>query len=264
MRFHVPLSIALTVTLLVLASPGVAHAQDCGNWREALLCTGELELRDVQGRSQSFDPDRDTLQLAPDQSVELSLNGRDQTGRTFPAYRLHLMTDDRECDRYLEVENLGEGRIRIEASRTEGNCRLDVWLPGNLNFAWQVGVRVAYASRTSYDGGEAEFIARGLFRAVLGREGEFEGISAAADEIARGNLEDQIRAMVTGQEFLEKQRSMDRSALLSQFYEGLLGRRPDSVGVRTFDEDMSYRRYTDVLLGIIRTQEFEDRMRRER
>lgn len=258
-----PMPCLLMVTAAVLAAPAPALAQECGSWREPVLCSGELQVRDEIGRWERFDP-REPLELTPGGERELELTGRDQTGRTFPAYRLALDADTRDCDRLLEVENLGEGRLRIRAARTEGLCRLDLWLPGNLNFAWRLEVEVARAPRTSYERTEAEYVARGLYHAILGREGDASGLAAATVEIQRGNLEAQIRSMVTSEEFRTRQAGMDSAALLAQFYRGLLEREPDSIGIRTFGEDMQFRRYTDVLLALIHSQEFEERLVRER
>lgn len=258
-----PLLPCLLLAAVWLLAPIPALAQECGSWREPVLCSGELQARDENGRWDRFDP-RDTLEITPGGQRELELTGRDQTGRTFPAYRLALDADTRDCDRLLEVEDLGEGRLRIRASRSEGMCRLDVWLPGNLNFAWRIEVEVARAPRTSYERGEAELIARGLYQALLGREGDPGGLSAATAEIQRGNLEAQIRSMIGSEEFRTKQMAMSSEQLLAQFFRGLLGREPDSAGVRTFTQDMQFRRYTDVLLGIIHSVEFEERLARER
>lgn len=232
-----------------------AEAQDCGSWREPVLCQGRLQIRGPETFWQDFDPSRG-LQLEPGTSIEIELTGRDQFGRTFPAGRLALDFDDRDCDRYLNVEDQGEGRLRIETG-LEGRCRLDVWVPGNLNFAWRLELEIARGPRTGYSEREARFIAERLFRALLGREGDAAGVSAATAEIARGNLESQIRAMLRSEEFNSKLARVDMRGLLEQFYQGLLGRTLDSVGVRTFEEDMSRRRWTEVLLSIIRSQEFE-------
>lgn len=237
-----------------------AYAQDCGSWREQVLCRAQLQLRGPDSFWKELDPER-PLQLEPDTRVELEIGGRDQFGRTFPANRLALGFDDRDCDRLLDVEGLGEGRLRIDTD-LEGRCRLDIWVPGNLNFAWGLDIEVARGPRTGYTREEATFLAEGLYRAVLGRQADAGGLEGAVGEIQRGNLEAQIRAMLRSEEFNQKLARLDMGQLLEQFYRGLLDRGPDSVGIRTFEQDMARRRWTEVLLAIIRSQEFEDRLER--
>lgn len=250
------------LSLVLLASP--AHAQDCGSWREPILCEGSLETRGPDGRWEQVDP-RDPLAVPLDEAVELQLSGRDQSGRTFPAFRLHLDVDDRDCDRILDVENLDEGRLRLEG-RDEGRCVLEAWLPGNLNFAWRLDVEVARAPRApraGYDRSEAEIVARSLYRAILDREPHEAGLNAAIAEIQRGRLESQVRAMVTSQEFFDNFSNVGAAGLLDQFHEGFFDTPADSEDVDRHLEDMQYRRYTDVLLGMIQSEEFEAILERE-
>lgn len=248
------------IVLLALLHSWPAAAQECGSWREPVLCQARLQIR-APGRAwQDLDPAQ-TLRVEPGMVFELELTGRDQFGRTFPAHRLALDSDTRDCDRYLDVENPGEGRLRV-ATDLEGRCQLEIWAPGNLNFAWRLDLEIARGMRTGYTEAEARFIAEGLFRAILGREGDSSGVNAAAAEIVRGNLEAQVSAMLRSEEFRGKEARLDTRQLLEQFYQGMLDRTPDGVGIRTFEEDMSRRRWTDVLLRIIRSEEFEARLER--
>lgn len=258
-----PLLVLPALLFLLLVAPP-AHAQDCGSWREPLLCEGSLDARGPDGRWNEVDP-RQPLAVYLDEAVELQLTGRDQSGRTFPAFRLHLDVDDRDCDRILDVENLDEGRLRLDG-RDEGHCVLEVWLPGNLNFAWRLDVEVARAARalrTGYDRSEAEIVARSLYRAILGREPHEAGLNAAIPEIEQGRLESQIRAMVTSQEFFDNFSNVSAAGLLDQFHEGFFGTPADSEDVDRYLEDMQFRRYTDVLLGMIQSEEFEAILERD-
>ena len=55
---------------------------------------------------------------------------------------------------------------------------------------------------------------------------------------------------------------VDAATLLERFYQGILGREPDSGGVRLYLADMRRGQYASVLLNLIRSPEFERRLQR--
>lgn len=262
MRNRFFLLVLLTVAVL-LAPTARAEAQDCGNWRDPVLCEVELQKTDADRRWDRFDPYR-TLEIPPNTDIELELRGRDQFGRSFPQYRIALGYDDRDCGSVLEIEDRGEGRLSLRARRSDGRCRLELFAPGNMNFSWQVDIEVTPGARAGYSRDEADYIARALYRGILGREGDASGLSGAVNEIQRGNLQNQIDAMLNSNEFRQSIASAGPNDILERFYDGILGRRPDSTGVRTFLDDVERRRYSEVILGLIRSAEFEDTLSRMR
>ena len=80
------------VVFLAHAEPAVA--QDCGNWSRPVLCEVELVVYDNVGSATRLSG-RSRLQLAPREEFTLSLQGRDQRGRTFPAEWMAIGFDDR-------------------------------------------------------------------------------------------------------------------------------------------------------------------------
>lgn len=263
MKKRMILATLIAAAALPLVWPASASAQNCGTWQAPVLCQGELRMRTDNWQGERLDTGR-TLALGLDTSIEIEIQGRDQFGRTFPAYRLALDFDDRECDRILDVQSLGEGRLRLSTNHDEGRCRLDIWVPGNLNFEWRLEVEIAKPARVGYERGEAETVARGLYLALLTREPDPAGLSGAVMEIQRGNLQAQVTAMIRSSEFQTNNLTKDSATLLEQFYRGLLGRSTDSAGIRTFLDDMQRRRYLDVVLGIIRAPEYEEMLARGR
>lgn len=257
------LCLALLSTILLAGPSAEASAQDCGNWRDPVLCQVELQKTDADRRWDRFDPNR-TLEIPPNTDIEIELRGRDQSGRTFPQYRLVLGYDDRDCGSVLEVEDRGEGRISLRARRSDGRCRLELFAPGNMNFSWRVDVEVTAGARMGYSRAEADHIARALYRGILGREADAGGLSGAVNEIQRGNLENQIDAMLNSNEFRQSIASAGPSDILERFYRGLLDRPADGDGVRAFLGDVERRRYAEVVMGLIRSPEFEDRLSRVR
>lgn len=255
--------LTLLAAFLILAPAAGAEAQDCGNWRDPVLCQPELQKTDADRRWDRFDPNR-TLEIPPSTDIEIELRGRDQDGRTFPQYRIVLGYDDRDCGSVLEIEDRGEGRISLRARRSDGRCRLELFAPGNMNFSWRVDIEVTAGARSGYTRPEAEYIARALYRGILGREADAAGLSGAVNEIQRGNLENQVASMLNSNEFRQSIAAAGPNDILDRFYQGIFDRRADSDGVRSFLDDVERRRYTEVIMGLIRSPEFEDRLSRAR
>jgi hypothetical protein len=225
------------------------------------VCQAELILRDAERRTTELD-ERDEIEIGPRERIELELDARDQRGSRFPAERLALSWDEYRCGSMFEIEDRGEGRLEIEARASEGSCELTVWLPNNLNFEWRLDLEIAARARTSYERGEAELIANALYVGLLGREPDEGGFRGAVSEIERGNLENQVAAMVRSEEFQRRTTNLDSEALLENLYQGILGRGADGGGMRQYMDDMQRRRYADVVLALLRSPEFEQRLTR--
>lgn len=236
-----------------------AGMQDCGSWREPVLCQSELQTYGSDRRWQRFDPTR-RLQLAPRVSFELEIRGRDQMGRTFPQSRISLAFDNRECSRLLQVEDLGEGRLRIDASSDSGSCRLEIWVPGNLNHAWRLDVEVTASARSGYSSAEAAMIVNALYRGLLNRDPDSASLGAAISEVQRGNLQSQVAAMTRSSEFQAARGGLDPTAILDRIYQGVFGRPLDASGSRDYLQRIQIGQYDDVILSLLRSPEFERRL----
>ena len=160
----------------------------------------------------------------------------------------------------LDVSDGGQGVLQITARATSGRCRLDMWVPGNLNFEWRVEFEISAAARTGYSRAEAEWLVRSLYLGILGREVDSASVGATVAELQQDNLEGQVSSMVRSQEFTLGLTGVDAGALLDRFYLGLLGRRVDSGGVRTCLSDVQRGRNEGVILKIIQSSEFERRL----
>ncbi len=242
-------------TAAVAAPTGL---QDCGDWRYPVLCRAELRINTASYEWQDYDPD-DALKVPPRGNLEIEVSGRDQDGRSFPQERLELGFADRDCRSVLNVERRDEGRVRISARRSDGRCRLELYVPGNLNFAWRIDVEVRRDSVSGYERQEAEAIARALYLGILGREVDSGSFAGAVSEVQRGRLEQQVQAMLRSGEFAQSTASATSAQLLERLYQGLLERRPDSSATRDLLPQLERRNYSDVVLAIIRSAEFEER-----
>jgi len=111
-----------------------------------------------------------------------------------------------------------------------------------------------------YSRREADNIGVRLFKAIVGRDSGDQGPRQAADQILLGKLPAQVEAMFDSAEFRQKASSMTPTQILDQIYQGLLDRKSDDAGIRTYLREIEQRKYADVVLKIINDTEFETRI----
>lgn len=247
------------LSLLALAFPVRGDCPACGP--EPRICTLQIHaLRDGERRSRPLPP-RETVRLSPGEKVLLELEGIDQHGRSFPSNRAGFALGlDRRCPRaLLRLKELAADRFELEAGSERGRCELVIWVPGNLNLEWSVPIEVRGFALSGYSRAQAETIATHLYRALLGREPDPEGLAAATSEIQRGRLLAQIQAMVRSGEYAAARAGLGPSRLLEEFYRGLLERAPDSSGVQSYLSRLERGDVATVVFSIVRSEEFEER-----
>jgi hypothetical protein len=253
------LGVAVLSTLVFLGLPERALAQECGAWSRPVLCEAVLVATDADGDSDRLDV-RSRYRIAPRGRIDLELEGRDQRGRRFPEDRIVLSYDDAGCGGLLDIEDRGRRGLRITARSDADRCRLAVWVPGNLNFEWEIEFEVDPGARTSYGRGDSEYLVDALYNAILDRDPDASSRRSAVAEVQRGNLESLINAMVRSQEFAEGRNDVSPGDLLDRFYQGIFDRPADTGGVREYLDLVQSGRYTDALLRMIRSPEFERRL----
>jgi hypothetical protein len=245
--------------LFLLVPPQPAMAQECGAWSRPVLCEAELVATADAGGDQQAGG-RSPYRLAPRGSVDLALAGFDQRGRRFPAERIVLGYSEAGCRRLLDIQNRGPRGLRITARTDAGQCRLQVWVPGNLNFEWDIEIEVDPRARTSYGRRDAEFIVGALYAAILDRAPDPQSQRSAVAEVQQGNLENLLDSMLGSQEFAASRHAVSAADLLDRFYRGVFNRDADSGGVGEYLGMVQSRRYGDTLLRMIRSTEFERRL----
>ena len=253
-----PIVLVIVCTLLP-ATP--AEAQDCGNWSRPMLCTAELVATDNSRQSINLSG-RSRLEIAPREQFDLEIIARDQRGRFFPPERLAIGYESFGCGSVVSVEDRGEGILRVSARAAEGRCRLEIWVPNNLNFGWEIDIEISPGARVGYSRGESEFVVNALYQAILERDPDTGGFRPAVAEVQAGNLDNLVATMFGSSEFRESATGVDAATLLERFYQGILGRESDSGGVRMYIAEMRRGQHTSVLLKLIRSPEFERRMQR--
>ena len=256
MRFPV---ICSTLIATALLASGPAAAQECpAGWREPVVCRVEISVS-TDGRHWDRLRDGGRVKIPAGGKVYLRGTGFDQSGWRFPEERLRFGLDREDrCDDLVQVGERDDGALSFTAGAERGRCRVRLWVPGNMNLDVDVRLEVTGAERAGYSRAQARFIADRLYHAILGREADRTGLAAAAAEIQRGRLDKQVAAMFASSEFRQNRRRLTAADLLTELYRGLLGRDPDSAGVRTYLRDVERGRTTRVVLKIIRSQEFDE------
>ena len=265
-RFYLP-RFVLVRPFLALAALAVmeapARAQSCP------ACGPRPYVCDVEvtasrpGDRRGFDARRG-IQLGSGDEIEIRAEGVDQSGRRYPSERgLFVLETGRNCrSGSVRIDESGDGRFRISAGGGRGECELWLRVPGNQNLEWRIPVEVRSAASSGYDRMQADYIGRRLYLAILGREADREGLSSAVAEIQRGRLSDLVEAMLRSSEYVSQRSGLSASQRLEDIYQGLLGRAPDSGGVRRYLGEVERGRDAGVVVDIVRSEEFEGRMQR--
>jgi hypothetical protein len=126
-----------------------------------VLCDANL-LATVDGARAERLKNDGRVRVAPRGQVDLEIEGRDQRGRRFPDEYLALGYRADGCGRLLQFEDRNRG-IRLRARGEAGQCRVEIWVPGNLNFSWALDIEVDPAARTTYSRRDAETVVRALY-----------------------------------------------------------------------------------------------------
>ena len=100
---------------------------------------------------------------------------------------------------------------------------------------------------------QSEYLAERLYRAILGRDPDAEGLSNATSEVLFGNLEKLTNSLVYSSEGRALRLSPEER--LEQIYQGLLSR-PPGKGAQGFLPQLQQGRTADVILTVLNSEEF--------
>jgi len=258
-------------TLIALAAlaatvaPATQAQTDMRQWNEPIVAQTTLRF------SSDGSLDGDTLYLPLGRRISFEAEAVDQYGRAFPQERFRFGFDlDRSCNGLVDLEGFSHGTITVRTGKRAGACEVLYWVPNNMNLDQhlriQVGVKTAPVVRKPTTGAidtREELVAASLFRAILGREPDPEWLAGAAEQVRRNETRDQIRSLLGGPEFSDRRRRVSPDQLLEGFYQGLLGRPADPAGIRSYRDEMHQGKYEEVILDILSSREFHDRLARE-
>lgn len=166
-------------------------------------------------------------------------------------------------DGAVELGERAEGRFHLRAAGRISECRPLLWGANNLDLGWEIPLAVAGPGESGYSRAQAEALALLLYPAVLGRHPDPGGFSPAVAEVQRGRVAHQTDAMLHSDELAQDRAALSPAQLLESYYRELLGREPDSAGVRRYLNEVARGRSGTALLDIVRSEEFEERLLRE-
>lgn len=258
------LAASLIAALLIPVVAGSAAAQPApSDWSRPVVVAVELSAA-LEGERRSVPVDGRTLELPTRARVELVADPIDQWGSRFPLDRFDLRVEvDRYCNDLISISRQDEGRLIMETGSRTGSCDVLFWVPGNLNLDREIRIEVERSRRTGFSRAESEVLARWLFQGILGRDVDYDGMRASASEIQRGELRSQVDAMVRSPEFRQRRAGLPAEELLDDVYQGILGRLPDTEGVRSYLPRVRRGDLAGVVMTLLSSEEFEERLDRE-
>jgi hypothetical protein len=104
---------------------------------------------------------------------------------------------------------------------------------GSFDSTWNDAISSIRPVSTS-SAESAEQTAQRLYRAVLGRDADAEGLRNAAEYVSRGQIAGLIRGLTQSNEYRSLRASRSAAELLDQMYRALLGRPADTTGRRAY------------------------------
>lgn len=259
MRVSVIVIVALLGLLLMF--PSSASAQECAAlMSRPYVCQVELRLSADGGRWARATPDS-PIRIPAGTTLDVEVIGIDQYGREFPSDRAGFeLETSSSCRRLLRASENSEGLFSFTATTQRGRCQAWLWIPGNLNLEWSLELEVQGIAVAGYSKAQSEYIVRRLYLGVLGREIDAPSLPRAVSEIQRGRLSKFIESMVKSKEYKKNRRNLPSSELLEDFYLGLLGREPDSAGVRSYLKKIERGQHRSVIRDLVKSEEFERNM----
>ncbi|MCX7896189.1 MAG: DUF4214 domain-containing protein [Thermoanaerobaculum sp.] len=244
--------------VLVLSTPVTAQPTQ---WAKPYVAGARLLVQEAGERLPRPLAVGRELEVEAGSELIVQLEPLDQWGRSFPAdLATFLVADSRSCATLVTIAPISSTSFSLKAAASRGRCSLRLVAAGNLNLEWNLPVTVTSLAKGGYSRREAEFIVTRLYRALLAREPDPEGFRSAVAEVQRNRLGSLLEGMLHSPEFKEKWQGHTPVSFLEQVYQGLLGRPPDSEGVRRYLREVERGRLKGVLADILRSAEFEQLM----
>jgi hypothetical protein len=160
-------------------------------------------------------------------------------------------------DRISSVR-LDSGRWEICRDNDYSSCRILSAGPGeakSLEMGWSdVVSSLRPMSESSED--SAREVAGRLYRAILGRDAEPEGLRNAAAEIERGRTESLVRGMIASPEYRKLRSQSSAEELLDQIHRGLRGRPADNAARRTYLSPIERGEDAQVILALLAADQY--------
>jgi len=124
-----------------------------------------------------------------------------------------------------------------------------------LDSGWNDAISSLRPVATTAAAGNPERTAERLYRALLGRDGDPDGLRNAATQIRAGKLTDLVRGMAQSPEFRSLSGQRSASEILDQIYGGLYGRRADTTARNAYLSRIERGDAAGVVLDVMAAEE---------
>jgi hypothetical protein len=255
------------VSLLALAGQSTqsnSPGRGCPAGGEAVPC--ELRVY-YDNRDGKVVPIRgDELPISRQRDVEVWVESWTQYGKQWPQDEAkYQLGTQRGCPGRYEISNLTPHRWRLRVVADDADqCQLEVRLTAPrevlrvLNPAWETPPQTSPGG--AYGRSDAEYIARDLYQSLLSREPDPSGFADAVADVQAGRVEVVVDKMLASREYADLHRSWNAYQLLQSLYTGLFDRPADDQGQRSYQPRISRGDVRSVILEMLRSQEYRDRI----
>jgi hypothetical protein len=257
------------VSLLALAGQSMQSSvpvRGCPAGGDAVPC--ELRVY-TDNRDGKVVPIRgDQLPISRQRDVEVWVESWTQYGKQWPQDQANYqLGTQRGCPGRYEISNLTPHRWRLRVVADDADqCQLEIRLTAPrevlrvLNPVWETRPASPTAPGSAYSRAQAEYISRDLYQALLNREPDPSGFAAATADVQAGRLELVLDRMLASPEYASLHRGWSASQMLQSLYTGFFDRPADEQGQRSYQPRISRGELRSVVLEMLRSQEYRDRV----
>jgi len=263
--------------LLALAAPTAMSAavpRGCPSGGTAVPCELRAYSNDASGKVVPLHGSRLPISLGRD--IEVWAESYTQYGKEWPQEKAkYQLQTERGCPGLYQISNVTPHRFRVHVLSAQADeCQLQLMLTEPraatlvLTPVWETPpvatlpatVVPGTVPGTRYNRGDAEYIVRKLYPALLSRDPDPSGFAAAVADVQAGQLELVIDKTLRSPEYNDLQRNLNPLQTLQALYNGLFGRAVDTDGQRAYLPRISRGDTRAVVLELLRSQEFRERL----
>ncbi len=239
-----------------------APATGCPSGGEAVPCELRILYDNPAGK---LVPLRGAeLPISRSRDVEVWVEAWTQYGKQWPQEELKYQLGTQRCPGRYEISKLTPHHFRVRVLSDDADrCPLDLRLVSPREVARQltaVWETPPAAPAGAYNRADAEYVVRHLYRALLTREPDPSGFAAAVADVQAGRLELVLDRMLASPEYAQLHGAWNAYQLLQSLYTGFFDRPADDQGQRAYQPRIYRGDVRSVVLEMLRSEEFRDRM----
>lgn len=239
------------------------QAQGCGDtWDKPFICRVEAYVS-LNGKAFQRLSSNQVLHLPLGSNLQIRFKGWDQWGHAYPEDKWIMLCEEKFQEtplvRFARHTNT---TWTLQVSSHQGKTVVFCFIPGNQNVTFPLRLVVSPLKELTRK--QATFLATCLYRAILGRDPDPSGLASATLEVLRGKIKPLVDSMFYSKEFKKKRKHLPASQLLEDFYQGILGRPVDGEGAKKYLHRLEKHHYSETIMRILASEEFQKRLLRVR